>query len=73
MASVQMSTATSEAKNQALAKVIDALGKQKDTILKGNDEDCTKAKEADLPFALQKRLSLRGGKFEGVLEGLGDL
>jgi len=60
----QLRLATSAEKNQALELIAKALEKERDKILRANAEDL---KAAQLSEALLDRLSLEGGRLEGII------
>jgi len=77
-ASLLLQSATTEQKNATIRKIREFLEKDKDAILKANQQDLEKAKaevEAGrLSASLFKRLDLsRGDKYQSLLEGVSDV
>jgi glutamate-5-semialdehyde dehydrogenase len=77
-ASIVLQSSTTKQKNATITKIREFLEKDKETILKANQQDLEKAKlEVDaghLSASLYKRLDLsRGDKYQTLLEGVTDV
>lgn len=57
-------------KNQALARVAEALKKEQDKLLSANEKDCDKAKENGMAEGLLDRLTLTPKRIEAMAEGI---
>lgn len=75
LASKRLATLSTDARNEALTALHDALLKEKETILQANARDVAAAKQAaangELSQSVLKRLDLsRPGKYEDMLTGI---
>lgn len=69
-ATLQMASARSAQKNAAIIGIIDLLRKHSESILAANREDIENAKSKGLNDSMIDRLSLQGGRLEGIISDL---
>lgn len=65
-----MATASTATKNAALKAMITALAKRKNDIFVANNNDIAEARDAGLDAAMIDRLSLQGGRLDGILQDI---
>lgn len=65
-----MRTASTKDKNLALEKVIEAIEKNRNKILKANEKDIKLGKENNLNDALLDRLYLDNDRIDGIIQGI---
>ena len=61
---------TTQEKNSALLKIAEQLEKDEKAILEANEKDIKNARAAGIAPAMIDRLSLGGGRFAGMVEGV---
>ena len=68
-----LASASTDVKNRALKEIAAELRKQKEAILEANEKDIAAAEENAIDYALKKRLSLKGDKYQTLLTGLDEI
>lgn len=72
-ASHVLAAASTEVKNKALKEIAEELQKMQATILEANEKDVVAAEADSIDYALKKRLSLKGDKYETLLAGVNEI
>lgn len=72
-ASIRLSAAGTELKNNALANIARSLMDRKDEIIKANSEDLKRSEEEKLAAPLLKRLKFDDAKIADVIDGINSL
>ncbi|SFR10883.1 glutamate-5-semialdehyde dehydrogenase [Desulfoscipio geothermicus] len=72
-ASIKLAGAETELKNNALAKIADALQQRKDEIIMANREDLQRSEQEHLPAPLLKRLRFDEAKIMDAVDGIKSL
>ncbi len=72
-ASIQLAGAGAELKNDALARIADALLARKDEIIKANEADLRRSEQENLAAPLLKRLKFDEAKLQDAIDGIHSL
>lgn len=72
-ASIQLAGAGAELKNDALARIADALLARKDEIIKANEADLRRSEQENLAVPLLKRLKFDEAKLQDAIDGIHSL